>query len=229
MIHAMKNKNIWLLTILSFLVCVLHAVMLNTQYTFYVYTSILKIALFILCPIIYFKIVKDGKSKDILPILPIKGDKKNIRFSFVLGLCVFASIFVLYFILHSFLDSEMIVGALAKNGITADNFVFVFIYIVFINAALEEIFFRGFVFMTLYRMNLKRYAHIYSSFLFAFYHVAVLNNALVPGIFIFCIAGLAVAGLIFNIMAAKCKSITGSLIVHISANLALNLIVVFHY
>ena len=221
----MKTKNIWILTILSFAACVLHAIMLNTQFTYYVYTSMLKIVLFILCPIIYFRISKDGKLKD---LFSGKSDKKNVKISFVLGFCVFAFILIVYMILRQFLDKAMIVDALAKNGITAGNFAVVFIYIVFINAALEEIFFRGFVFMTLYRMNFRRYAHIYSSLLFAFYHMAVLNNAVSPGIFIFCIAGLAVGGLIFNALAAKCKSIIGSLVVHISANLALNLIVVLN-
>ena len=221
----MKNKNIWLLTILSFSACVLHAIMLNTQFTYYVYTSIFKIGLFILFPIIYFKGSKDGTFKD---LFLTKGDKKNIKISFVLGFGVFAFIIIMYMILRQYLDNSMIVDALAKNGITAGNFPLVFIYIVFINAALEEIFFRGFAFMTLYRMNCKIYAHLYSSFLFAFYHVAVLNNAVTPGIFILCITGLVVGGLIFNNLAARCKSIIGSLVVHIGANLALNLIVVLN-
>ena len=222
----MKKRNIWLLTILSFITCALHAIMLNTPFNFYLYTSIFKIIVFLLCPVIYFGLSKDGKIKD---LFFVKGDKKNIKFSFILGLVVFAVIMVAYMILHSFLDKEMIVGALAHNGITAGNFAVVFIYVVVINAALEEIFFRGFVFLTLYHMDYKRYAYVYSSFLFAFYHVAVLNNALLPGMFIFCIAGLVGAGLIFNALAIRCKNITGSLIVHISANLALNLIVSFNF
>ena len=132
-------------------------------------------------------------------------------------------------ILRPFLDNTMIISALAKNGIAKGNFHFVFIYIVLINAALEEFFFRGFVFMTLYRMDYKRYAYVYSSILFALYHVFILNNAVSTGVFIFCITGLAVAGLFFNYLAVKCKSIMGSLIVHISANFALNLIAIYYY
>lgn len=216
----------WFLTISSFLVCVMHAVMLHTQFTHYAYTSVFKVILFIMCPMIYFKVSKDGKFRD---LFLIKRDKKYLKLSFVLGFSVFAFILIAFMILRPFLDGAMIIDALAKNGITGDNFPFVFIYIVLINAALEEIFFRGFVFMTLYRMNFKRYAHVYSCLLFTFYHVAILKDAVSLGVFIFCIAGLAVAGLIFNNLVTRCKSMTGSLVVHISANLSLNLIVSVYY
>ena len=225
-VFSVKYKNIWVITVFSLFACALHALMLQTQFSYYLYTSAFKVILFILCPIIYFKVSQSGKFKD---LFLLKGDKKNIRLSFILGVCVFALIVIVFMILRPFLDNAMIVDALAKNGITSTNFAVVFIYIIFINAALEEIFFRGFVFMTLYRMNYKRYAHVYSCLLFAFYHVAILNNALTPGIFIFCITGLAIAGLIFNSLVTRCKNIIGSLVVHISANLALNLIVSVYF
>jgi len=221
----MKNKNILLLTIFSVLACGLHAVVLNTEFTNYLFTSALKVVLFLLFPLIYFAFSKDGKFKDIFS----KIDKKSIKLPLVLGGIVFAFIVIAFFILSPFIDSKMIVDAFAKNGIVKGNFPLVFIYVVLINAALEEIFFRGFVFMTLYRANYKPYAHVYSSLLFAFYHVSILNGALSPAMFVFCIFGLVVAGLIFNVLATKCKSIGGSLIVHVSANLAINIMVATQY
>lgn len=221
----MKNKNILLITIFGVLACGLHAVMLNTQFNYYVYTSVLKVILFTLSPLIYFTISKDGNFSDMFS----KGDKKEIKRSFVLVLAVFVFIWITFIVVRPFLDKEMIATALSRNGITGGNFPIVFIYVVLINAALEEIFFRGFVFMTLYRKNFKRYAHVYSCLLFAFYHIAILNNAVIPSVFIFFTAGLAVAGLIFNYLFIRCKSIIGSLVVHISANLAINLIVCTFY
>ena len=100
------------ITISSFLVCVLHAVMLHTQFNNYVYTSILKIVLFILCPVIYFKLFKDKNYKS---IFTVKGDKKYIKRSFILGFCTFSVIFAVFMILSPFLDSTMIVNALAKK------------------------------------------------------------------------------------------------------------------
>ena len=221
----MKHKNLFLLTFLSIMPCVLHALTLNTQFTYYAFTSTLKVVLFTLAPAAYFAVSRDAGFKEILA----KGDRKNVRLSFALGFIVFTFIMAAFFVLRPYIDREMIVTAFAKNGITDGNFPIVFIYVVLINAALEEFFFRGFIFMTLHRMNFKKYAHAHSSLMFAFYHVAILNNAVSPGVFVLFIAGLAAAGLIFNYLVTKCKNISGSLIVHISANMAINIIVSAFY
>ena len=222
----MKNKNIWFITIFSLFACGLHALMLLTQFNYYLYTSAFKVFVFILFPVLYFALSKNGKFKD---LLSLKGDKKNIRLSFIIGAGVFIFIQVGFIILRPFFDEAMIIDALENNGITSSNFPLVFIYIVLINAALEEIFFRGFLFLTIHRMGFKLYAHIYSSLLFAIYHVAILNEAVSIALLAFLIFGLVAAGVIFNYFALKCKSISGSLIVHISANLSLNLIVGIYY
>ena len=224
----MKSKNVLLLTICSLIACVLHAIMLYTPFNAYVYTSAFKVIVFILCPIIYFKLSKEGSFKGLLSLFSMRG-AKNIKLAFLLGIGVFVFIVVTFIILRPFFDSAMVVEALAENGITSGNAFFVFVYIVVINAALEQLFFRGFVFMSLYRMNVKRYAHIYSSVLFSFYHIPLLYNAVAPGILVLCTVGLIVAGLIFNALALKFKSISASLIVHISANLALNLMIGIYF
>ena len=219
-------KNIFLITIFSLLACGLHALILQTQFNLYLYTSAFKIFVFLLFPLLYFLVSKNGKFKD---ILSLKGDKKNIKLSFIIGAGVFFFIQLAFLIARQFLDETMITDALEHNGITGSNFPLVFVYIVLINAALEEIFFRGFLFLTIYRMGFKVYAHAYSSLLFAVYHVAILNSAVSLGMLAFLIFGLAVGGLIFNYFTMKCKSISGSLIVHISANLSLNLIISMYY
>jgi len=224
----MKNKNVLLLTLFSLVACILHAVMLQTPFNAYAYTSAFKVIVFILCPIIYFKVSKDGNLKDLFSLFSLK-EAKNIKFAFLLGLGVFTFIVLAFIILQPFFDRATVIEALAENGITRHNAIFVFVYIVVINAALEQFFFRGFVFMSLYRMNLKAYAHIYSALLFSFYHIPILREAVAPGILILCTAGLVIAGLIFNALALKFKSISGSLIVHISANLALNLMIGIYF
>ncbi|MCL2838615.1 MAG: CPBP family intramembrane metalloprotease [Oscillospiraceae bacterium] len=225
----MRHKNVWLITAFSLIVCVLHAVMLQSPFNNYVYTSTFKVIAFLLCPLIYFKISKGRTVKEFFSLLSMNKDRKNIRFSFLLGFGVFAVIVAAFVIAQPFIDQAMVAEALDSYGITRNNAVFVFFYIVLINAAVEELFFRGFIFMSLYNMNLKRYAHIFSSLLFALYHVTILNAALAPGIFILSIAGLVAAGLIFNALALRCKSIGGSLIVHISANFALTLMIGAYY
>ncbi|MDR2531718.1 MAG: CPBP family intramembrane metalloprotease [Oscillospiraceae bacterium] len=221
----MKHKSAIFITVFSVSACALHTLMLHTQFSNYTLTSIAKIILFVFFPLIYIKILKERRFKD---LFSLKGNSKNTKISLALGFGVFAVIWIAFLILRPFIEKEMIIGALDNNGITRNNFFLVFIYVVLINAALEELFFRGYIFDTLYKMNYKRYAHLYSGLLFAVYHVAILREALSPGMMIFCIAGLVVAGLIFNLLVVWCKCITGSLIVHISANLALNLIILYY-
>jgi len=225
----MKNKNLLLVTIFSLVACVLHAAMLQTQFTNYLYTSAFKVLIFLVCPFIYFKVSKGGTFKDLLTLFSMHGNRKNLKLSLALGVSVFTFIVVMFVILRPFMDTDTIIAALAENSITPRNAIFVFIYIVLINAALEQLFFRGFVFMSLYRMDFKRYAHVYSSVLFSFYHIPILFHAVSPAILILCTVGLIVAGLIFNALTVKCKSITGSLIVHVSANLALNLMIGLYF
>jgi membrane protease YdiL (CAAX protease family) len=221
----MKNKNLWLITAFSLAACILHDVMLYSPFNRYLFTSIAKIVLFITLPVICIKAFKIGSFKD---IFKLKGDSKYIKISLFIGLSVFAAIATAFLFLRHFLDQTMIIGAFANHGISAANFVFVFIYVVLINAALEEIFFRGFVFKKLHDMGFKRYAHIFSSLLFAVYHVAIIRGALSVGMFIFVMTMLVVAGLIFNFFTVKCRSIAGALIVHVSANFALNLIMTYY-
>ncbi|MCL2637386.1 MAG: CPBP family intramembrane metalloprotease [Oscillospiraceae bacterium] len=220
----MKNK-VFLLIIFSLLACVLHAIMLYSPFNQYAFTSITKIVLFTSFPFIFTRFCKDLKFKD---FFIFKGDRKNVKISLLLGLGVFAVIWIVFLFIRQFIEREMVIGALANNGITQSNFFLVFIYVVLINASLEELFFRGFIFETLYRRNMKILAHSYSSLLFAVYHVAILREALSLPMMIFCIAGLVAAGLIFNALVVKCKCITGALIVHISANLALNTIILYY-
>ncbi|MCL2108925.1 MAG: CPBP family intramembrane metalloprotease [Oscillospiraceae bacterium] len=218
----MNAKPAWNLIISAVSACILHALILNSPFNFYPYTSAIKIILFVSFPLVYFRISREMKLKD---LFSVGKKKKSLLFSLALGGGVFAFIMLAFLILRQFLDSQMILGALENNGITSENFALVFIYIVFVNAALEELFFRGFVFLTLHKKAHKLFAHLFSALLFAVYHVAILNGAISIGMFVFCIFGLTVAGLIFNYLTVKCGNILGALIVHVSANLALNLIV----
>ena len=217
------------LSIFALIACVLHAIILFTPFNAYLYSSIFKVIVFTSFPIVYFKVYKEGNFKDLLSLFSMKKNRQGIKFAFFLGIGVFVFIVVTFIILQPFIDREMVVEALAQNGITPNNAIFVFVYIVVINAALEQFFFRGFVFMTLYRMNFKFYAHAFSSLLFAIYHIPILYNAIALSMLILCTVGLVAAGLIFNALTIKCKSISGSLIVHISANLALNLMIGLYF
>jgi len=179
--------------------------------------------------VIYFAVSKEGKFKDLFFLTedssPI--DKKYIKVSFVLAFLAFALILIGFFIMRPMLDQSMIIGALSDVGITENNFIPAFVYYALVNAALEELFFRGFIFITLYRMNFKMYAHVYSALLFALYHISVMKTGVTPGLLILAIVGLFAVGLMFNELTRKCRSILGSYAVRVGAGVAISLVGVY--
>ena len=221
--QTQNTKSIVIVSVISLIACVLYTGFLYTPLNDYLFSSVFKVFIFILAPIVYFAISKNESFKDMFP----KGDKKYIKLSFMYGLAVIAVIFIVFIVVRPFIEREMIVNTMAEYSIDGSNFPFVFIHIVLINAALEELFFRGFIFSTIYKTN-RVYAHLYSSILFSLYHVSYLSNALNLGVFLFAVIGLIIAGIIFNLLVVKCKSMSGCLIVHVSANLALNMIIVYY-
>ena len=216
-----NTKKILLITILSLVACGLHSLMLLTPVNQYAYTSTVKLVLFILCPLIFFAISKDGKLKD---LFSLKGDKRYIKLSLIFAAVVFAFMLGLFALVRPLLDREMIVGALSNVGITGENYLFAMTYYIFINVALEELFFRGFLFSNLYRMDVKLYAYLFSSVLFAIYHISVMRSAAAPGVLIVAIIGLVAVGLLFNEITRRCKTVVGSYAVHFGASLAIGII-----
>jgi membrane protease YdiL (CAAX protease family) len=216
-----KHKDIALILICSLLPCVLYSVLLITKYNTYWLTSISKIFLFTAFPLLYFYKRQNLKIKD---IWEPGGNKKYIIISAWLGFGTFCIIISAFVFLRFMFDDTMILNALAKEGITKKNFIMVFINIIFINAFIEELYFRGFVFNVLRRMKFKKFAYIYSAVLFSLYHALMIQNWFLPGIFIICMAGLVIGGLLFNRLYEKCGGLLGGYLIHAGANLGINLI-----
>ena len=219
--HGVRNRNILLITVFTLLACCLHSLSLYTPFNQYVFTSALKVVFFVSCPAIYYYAAKDGKLKD---LFSIRGNKKSIRAALFFSIGVFVFILAAFLAINPLLDRAMIVGALANVGITRDNYFFALAYYLLANVALEELFFRGFLFSTLYRMDVKRYAHAYSSLLFAVYHIAVMRGGVTPGLLALATVGLVFVGLLLNEIVRRCESVIGSYAVHMSASLAIGLI-----
>jgi len=216
-----KTNQIVLITALSLLACVLHGVMLFTPFNNYATTSIVKIILFVACPILYVFFSKDGTLKE---MFLNKGDWKSIKISLLLGVGAFIVIIAGYAAIRPWLDDTMITGALNNVGITSQNYIFAVLYYVLINVALEEIFFRGFIFIAIYRLGHKWYAYLYSSGLFAIYHVAIMRYGVEPFLLVLATVGLAVVGLLFNYITQRCGNIIGSWAIHSGAGVAIGAI-----
>lgn len=184
----------------------------------YAVKSAVKIAVFLIIPLL---ISRADRNTDIKPFL--RFSKKGIKTAFALGAGIYAVILGGYFILSEAIDFSNIASSLSANaGVTRENFIFVSLYISFINSLLEEFFFRGFVFLNLKNTSGRKTAYFISALAFAVYHTAMMTGWFNVFVFVLMLFGLFVGGIIFNILNEKQGSIYTSWFVHMFANFAIN-------
>lgn len=187
----------------------------------YLIKSFVKIILFYFMPILYSRYNKDLNLKSLFKVK----NKKEIIIAIISGAAVFSFILGSYLILGRFFDFSNVVSSLSANvGVDIDNFIFVAIYISFINSLLEEFFFRGFAFLKLKELVSRKFAYIFSSLAFALYHVAMMIGWFDISLFILTLSGLFVGGIIFNYFNEKYKNIYVSWLIHMFANFAINIV-----
>ena len=218
----MKNntKKSILTVMLTVIFCVLMAVIDGVVKADYFIKSAIKFLLFLILPAVYSFYDKDIKIKEVF-----KPRKSGIKLALVLCISVYAVILGGYLLLKNVFDFSQITGALTNNiGVTGKNFIFVSIYISFVNSLLEEFFFRGFAFLTLKRISGRKFAYIFSAAVFSVYHVAMMIGWFKLDVFLIVMAGLFAGGLIFNYLNEKSGTIYPSWLVHAFANFAINTI-----
>lgn len=185
----------------------------------YLYKSMIKLIMFLLIPLIYIRYDENIQIKDLFKLKR----KGVLRWTIFLGIGVYIIILGAYLILKQFIDLSMIREILDNNlKVNKENFIWIALYISFINSMLEEFFFRGFIFLNLKKLARSKQAYIFSAFVFAIYHVAIMGDWFSPLIFLLAMAGLFVGGLIFNYLNESSSTIYGSWIVHMMANFAIN-------
>ncbi|MBS5948910.1 MAG: CPBP family intramembrane metalloprotease [Clostridium sp.] len=185
----------------------------------YLIKSFIKIMLFSIMPILYSRY---DKELNLSSLFKVKS-KKEIIIALLSGVAIFTVILGAYFIIGNFFNFSNVVPSLSENvGINNNNFIFVAIYISFINSLLEEFFFRGFAFLKLKEVSTRRFAYIFSSLAFALYHVAMMIGWFDISLFILTLSGLFIGGIIFNYFNEKYKNIYVSWLIHMFANFAIN-------
>ena len=104
------------------------------------------------------------------------------------------------------------------------NFLFVSLYISFVNSLLEEFFFRGFLFVNLKGFSSRGFAYGFSAAAFSLYHTAMMLGWFHPVLLILVLGGLGIGGVLFNYLNEKHNTIYVSWLVHMFANFAINTI-----
>ncbi len=214
----MKKRKLLIIGIV--LVCCFIMALIDIIRVQYFIKSIYKILLFLIFPIIYSIFDKNAKLR-----LLLKPNKKGLKIAILSGISVFIIIFGAYLLFGRFFNFSNITPALTKNiGVNKNNFLWIAIYISFINSLLEEFFFRGFSFFTLKENSSRRFAYIFSSLVFAIYHVAIMIGWFDIILFVLNLTALFIGGLIFNYFNEKYENIYISWLIHMFANFATNCI-----
>ena len=206
--------------VLVAITCIIMAIVDAVIQPGYVIKSVIKIILFLFIPVVYGYISKQVNIKKL-----IKPNKSGIITAISLGLAVYVVVLGAYFAFRNVFDFSALTTSLGETtGVNKSNFIWVAIYISFVNSLLEEFFFRGFSFITLKKFATRKFAYIFSSLSFALYHIAMMIGWFgVPVIFI-SLLGLFAGGLIFNKFDEKSENIYLSWLTHMFANFATNTI-----
>ncbi|MBQ8397064.1 MAG: CPBP family intramembrane metalloprotease [Clostridia bacterium] len=217
------TKRHWVIILAGLIGCGAMALVDGLWQPGYWVKSAVKMVLFLALPVAAAAL----GARDALRALPklFRPDRRALIRAVGLGLGVLAVILGGYFTLGQFFDLTAITGALTSGvGVTGDNFLFVSIYISFVNSLLEEFFFRGFLFLGLLDGAPRWVAHVLSAGLFALYHIAMMLGWGSPALILLILAALFVGGWIFNRLNEASRCIWPSWLVHLCANLAINTI-----
>ena len=200
------------------LLCAVMAVVDGIFMANYFIKSAIKLVLFLGVPLTFAYFNKDLQLKKLF--IP---DKKSIRLALLLCIPIYVIILGGYFIFRNVFDFSGITKSLTGNiGVSKDNFLFVSLYISFVNSLLEEFFFRGLGFLSLKRAFSKAFVCCFSALVFALYHVAMMIGWFSVWVFAIVLLGLFAGGIIFNLLDEKTGTIYPSWFVHMFANFAIN-------
>ena len=180
----------------------------------------IKILFFLALPMLFF--VKNREAfSDFKKLFVFR--KSGILKAFLLGLGVYAVIVGGFLLTRNIIDYSNVTSNLTDDmGITASNFIYVSLYISLMNSFLEEFFFRGFGFITLKKYSNRKVAYIFSSVLFAIYHVGMLVGMFEFWALLLLLFGLIIGGCIFNFLNELNDNVYPSWFVHMFANFAIN-------
>ena len=217
------KKESLIVFIIVILNCILMAFIDGVFSANYLQKSIFKIIIFMLLPLLYLK--KHHHLDEIKNIFKVKRDNHSIFKSFALGIGVYLLIVGSYFTIGNYFNFNQITSSLENGiGVNSSNFIFVALYISFINSLLEEFFFRGYAFIYLKKHTSKKVSYILSSLSFALYHIAMMITWFDIILLLLLICSLFVGGLIFDFLDDKSETIYNSWFVHMFANFAINTI-----
>ncbi|SDN08362.1 CPBP family intramembrane glutamic endopeptidase [Tenuibacillus multivorans] len=215
----MNRKHITNIIVLTVVSCLMLYVIEQVLLASYIVKTGSKIVLFLLIPLWYIKIVLKEPIWHSLRLNHI--DKRRLAYGFSLGIVSMVIIILAYVILQDFIQAETIILDLRERlNITFETYIFIALYITFGNSLLEEFYFRGFIFLKFYQSDYKLLGYIFSSGLFAVYHVAIFATWFDIWLIGLALIGLFTVGIVFCWLNTKTNNFLNSWILHICADIA---------
>lgn len=186
--------------------------------------SALKVVLFFAVPLALMKLFKLFDFHNAFSL-----DKKSVVKLLGLGSAIYAIIMVAFAFTRGVFDYTALVNSLsADQNVSPKSFVGIAAYISFGNSLLEEFMFRLVAFIALSEYLSKKAAYLFSSVMFAVYHVAMFGSSFPVPLIILSLVGLAAGGVIFNYVDDKKGTIYNSWIIHMFADFAIMTIWYLH-
>lgn len=212
-----SGKEKYSIIFITVLCCIIMAVVETVIEPPYIVKSAAKVIVFSLLPLISMKLLNikvfDGS---------FALNKKNVMKLLLLGSLIYILIIAAYFITRNFFDYSALVDSLsADQKVDSSSFIWVALYISFCNSFLEEFLFRFVSFIKLSEYISKKFAYVFSSVLFAVYHIAMIGPSFPLPLLMLALFGLAVGGFIFDLVDGKSKNIYNSWIIHMFADFAI--------
>lgn len=213
--------SIIIITIISCIIMALVETFIEPPYAL---KSAAKVVVFLLLPLISMKLL-NIKIFDRTFLL----NKKILMKLLLLGLFIYFVIIGTYMLTRNIFDYPSLVNSLsADQKVNSGSFIWVALYISFCNSFLEEFLFRFFSFIKLSEHMTKSIAYIFSSVMFAVYHVAMIGTSFPLPLLILALLGLSIGGCIFDYVDEKSQSIYNSWIIHMFADFAIMTIWYIH-
>ncbi|MDF1618264.1 CPBP family intramembrane glutamic endopeptidase [Petrocella sp. FN5] len=184
-------------------------------YTPYLIKTLIKLPLFLLLPMALYKY--DFKIK-----WSMKLNKSDIPLISFWSVLVFLTIMVAFYFVRPLIGMDDIVADISgRMAVSKNEIVFVGIYTIVVNAFIEELFFRGFIFQGLVKAGWHRLAYIFSALVFALYHVSNFRTWFDLWVMALALLGLFIGGIIFAYFVDRTKSFLASWLIHMSADIAI--------
>ena len=183
----------------------------------YIIKSTIKIIAFLLLPLIAVKVLNMKAKNDFF-----SASKDKIIKALLLGAVIFSVIIIGYIVSKAFFDYSSLINSLSTDQKAGkESFIWIAMYIVFCNSFLEEFIFRYISFVKLSENIPKKIAYLFSSIMFACYHIFIIESSFPTPLLLLSLLGLFLGGLVFDYIDEKDKSIYNSWIIHMFADLAI--------